>query len=110
MAFVKQYPHFLFLATPGETVRNDDGDFVAGTPTNTFLSSCREETDGRGSEIQVGGVAHKVTSLIQLPKTCPDVALGAKVIVANDANCSDVRITGVCLNFKRDQLHARLWL
>lgn len=110
MASVKQYPHFLFLVTPGETVRNEDGDFVAGTPTNTLLSKCREETDGRGTEIQVGGIAHKVTSLIQLPKSCPDVALGANIVVANDAECSDVRITGCCLNFKRDQLHARLWL
>ena len=91
-------------------MRNEDGDFVAGTPTNTLLSKCREETDGRGTEIQVGGIAHKVTSLIQLPKSCPDVALGANVVVANDAECSDVRITGCCLNFKRDQLHARLWL
>lgn len=110
MASVKQYPHFLFLVTPAQSEQNEDGDFVAGTPTNTLLSKCREETDGRGTEIQVGGIAHKVTSLIQLPKDCPDVSLGAKVIVANDADCSNVRITGVCLNFKRDQLHCRLWL
>ena len=110
MASVKQYPHFIFLVTPAQSEQNEDGDFVAGTPTNTLLSKCREETDGRGTEIQVGGIAHKVTSLIQLPKDCPDVSLGAKIIVANDADCSDVRITGVCLNFKRDQLHCRLWL
>ena len=110
MASVKQYPHFIFLVTPAQSEQNEDGDFVAGTPTNTLLSKCREETDGRGTEIQVGGIAHKVTSLIQLPKDCPDVSLGAKVIVADDADCSNVRITGVCLNFKRDQLHCRLWL
>jgi len=110
MASVKQYPHYMFMATPAQSEQNEDGDFPVQSPANTFLSMCREETDGRGTEIQVGGIAHKVTSLIQLPKDCPDVSLGAKVIVANDADCSDVRITGGCLNFKRDQLHCRLWL
>jgi hypothetical protein len=76
----------------------------------TFLSMCREETDGRGTEIQVGGIMHKITSLIQLPKTCPKVELGAKVVVANDAEGADVRITGVCLRFDPSQLHSRLWL
>ena len=110
MAFVKQYPHFMFVVASETSTQDENGDFPVNTPANTFVSRCREETDGRGSEIQVGGMMHKVTSLIQLPKDCPDVQLGDNVIVANDAECSDVRITGVCLNFKRDQLHCRLWL
>jgi nucleoside-diphosphate-sugar epimerase len=36
--------------------------------------------------------------------------LGAKVVVANDAEGADVRITGVCLRFDPSQLHSRLWL
>ncbi len=111
MAFVKQYPHYLFLASPAdEAVQNEDGEFQEQTQGTTFLSMCRDEADGRGTEIQVGGMMHKVTSLIQLPKTCPKVNEGAKVIVANDAECLDVRITGVCLKFDPAQLHSRLWL
>ena len=111
MAFVRQYPHYLFLVQPAqETQQNEDGDFPESTSEMTFLSMCREETDGRGTEIQVGGIMHKITSLIQLPKTCPVVELGAKVAVANDAEGTDVRITGVCLRFDPSQLHSRLWL
>lgn len=111
MAFINQYPHFLFLVQPSEeSTQNEDGDFQESTSGMTFLSMCREETDGRGTEIQVSGIMHKITSLIQLPKTCPKVELGAKVVVANDAEGADVRITGVCLRIDPSQLHSRLWL
>lgn len=110
MPFVNQYPHYLFLVSSGESVQDENGDFSDNQPESVFLSMCREETDGRGTEIQVGGIMHKITSLIQLPKTCPKVEHGAKVVVANDAECTDVRITGVCLRFDQAQLHSRLWL
>ena len=111
MANVRQYPHYLFIETPGESVRDANGDWSNVQNTNTFVSRCRDEKDGRGQEYDVGGGAYiKATSLIQCPKSCPAVEKGARVIVANDASCSDVRISGIVLNCDKSQLHVRIWV
>lgn len=71
---------------------------------------CREDTDGRGSEIQVaGGTFHKYTSLIQMPKGIK-IEEGTSVFVSNDESGVDVRIKGRVLKFDNGQLHSRLWL
>ncbi len=112
---VKQYPHYLFALIGGKAVQNDDGvwdtlpDEDGAAPK--FLSACREETDGRGTEITVAdGKFHKVTSLIQLPKGSPKVEIGTTVFVANDPGGADVRIKGTVLKFDNGQLHSRLWV
>ena len=107
----KQYPHYLFIEEAGESVQDSQGIWTESETTRKFISMCREESDGKGAEYQVaGGEYHKATSTIQLPKSCPKVAKGAKVIIANDAECADVRIAGVCLNFDPAQFHSRLWV
>jgi hypothetical protein len=110
---VKQYPHYLFALIGGEAVQNEDGDWVQpdDEAAHKFLSMCREETDGRGTEIAVGdGKFHKVTSLIQLPKGSPKVEIGTTVFVTNDPDGTDVRIKGSVLKFDNGQLHSRLWV
>ena len=109
---VEQYPHYLFAVESGESVKDETGSWSDVTEQKlTFLSRCREEADGRGTEINVGGGKfHKVTSLIQLPKTAPKVEEGAPVIIANDPEGTDIRIKGVCLKFDAAQLHSRLWV
>lgn len=111
MAIVKQYPHFLFIEVAEASVQDEQGNWTASNVSRKFLSMCREESDGRGAEYQVaGGEYRKATSLIQCPKSCPKVSIGAKVVIANDRDCESVRIEGVCLNFDPAQLHCRLWL
>jgi hypothetical protein len=109
---VKQYPHYLFALVGGEATQNNDGDFVTpGEAVPQFISACREETDGRGTEIKVAdGTFHKITSLIQLPKGSPKVEIGTTVFVTNDPDGVDVRIKGVVLKFDNGQLHSRLWV
>jgi len=109
---VKQYPHFLFAIIGGETTQDDNGDWVQPDgATMLFISSCREETDGRGTEIKVAdGTFHKITSLIQLPKGSPKVEIGTTVFVSNDQDGLDVRIKGTVLKFDNGQLHSRLWV
>lgn len=109
---VEQYPHYLFAVESGESVKDETGSWSDVTEQKlTFLSRCREEADGRGTEINVGGGKfHKVTSLIQLPKGAPIVELGAPVLVANSPDGGNVRIQGVCLKFDPAQLHSRLWV
>lgn len=111
MANVKQYPHFLFIEETPESVQDAAGNWIESESSRKFLSRCREESDGRGTEYQVaGGDTIKATSVIQLPKTCPKVDKGARVIIANDIDCSDIRMIAICLNFDAAQLHSRLWL
>lgn len=112
MARIKQYPHYLFVETPsGESTQDANGDWVENSTTRTLLSSCREEKDGRGQEFKAGdGTFHKTTSVIQCPKSCPTVAIGSRVIIANDVDCTNERLSGVVLNCESAQMHVRLWV
>ena len=111
MAAVKQYPHFLFIEDAAESVQDAGGNWIECESSRKFISMCREESDGKGPEYQVaGGKTQKATSVIQLPTTCQKVAKGAMVVIANDMDCSDIRIAGICLNFDKAQLHSRLWV
>jgi hypothetical protein len=108
---VKQYPHYLFIEEAAESIQDEQGNFIECLVSRKFISMCREETDGKGTEYQVaGGEYQKATSVIQCPKSCPVVSRGTNVIVANDKECKDIRISGICLNFDPAQLHSRLWV
>lgn len=109
---VKQYPHFLFAVIPcGESIQDENGDWSDSGATNVFISMCREETDGRGSEIQVaGGTFRRFTSLVQLPKGAQRVEDGTSVFVADNADGSGIRVTGTALKFDDGQLHSRIWV
>lgn len=108
---IGQYPHYLFAVLGGDSVQDENGDWIEAGATNVFLSKCREETGGRGAEIQVaGGTFRRFASLVQLPKGAPEVEGGTTVFVANNADGSSVRIMGQSLKFDAGQLHSRLWV
>ena len=109
---VKQYPHYLYVVIGGEATQNDDGDWVsAGEPENRFISVCREETNGRGNELQVGGgLFYKYSSLVYLPKDCANVEAGTMVFVSEIDDGAGVRIKGKVLKFVKEQLHCMLWV
>ena len=111
MKRIEQYPHYLFVTESGEA-RQDEGGNWTTTPNALRLHGrCREETDGRGQEVETaGGTFRRFTSLIQLPRGTQRVADGVHVIVTNDAAGTEVRIRGEVLKFDAGQLHARLWL
>jgi len=107
---VKQYPHYLFVeTTTANAVQDVNGNWTTGEVLRQFISICREEPDGRGAEVEVGGTLHKVTATIQMPKGT-SVPIGAKVVITNDAVGAEVRRTGVVLNCDPSQLHTRIWL
>lgn len=111
MAMLKQYPHYLFIEDAGDSLQDSNGNWTESNMSRNFISMCRAEADGRGTEYQVaGGEYIKATSVIQCPKNCPKVEKGQKVIVANDLDCTDVVISGICLNYDGAQLHSRLWV
>jgi len=109
---MKQYPHYLFVVTPASVATQDaTGEWVTPSSTNVLVGVCREETDGRGSQMSAtDGTFFTFTSLIQLPVGTTPVKVGATVIVTNDAAGTDVRITGTCKKFDVGQLHCRLWV
>lgn len=111
MANVVQYPHYLFIEQAGKSIQDENGNWNDAAKSVVFIGMCREETDGRGTEIRTAdGVYHHATSTIQCPKGTPKIAVGTTCIVANDKECQDVRHTAVCLRFDPSQLHCRLWL
>jgi hypothetical protein len=109
---IVQYPHYLFAVNAGgDSVQDENGNWSDAPATNVFISKCREETDGRGSEIQIaGGTFHRFTSLIQLPKWATKVEVGTSVFVSNDSEGNDIRVQGIVLKYDVGQLHNRLWV
>lgn len=113
MGKVIQYPHYLFRqTTETKSVQDSKGNWTNNAIVkNEFVSMCRQESDGRGTEYMVAdGTFHQSTSVIQCPKGIPAIAKGETIVVANDAGCEDVRCSGVCLNFDPAQMHTRIWL
>lgn len=109
---MKQYPHYLFVVTPDTAAtQNADGEWETPSSSNVLVGQCREETDGRGTQLTAADGTHfTFTSLIQLPVGTSPVKVGATVIVANDAAGTSVRITGICKKFDVGQMHCRLWV
>lgn len=108
---VRQYPHYLFALTTGESTQEEDGYWSDEDQQAIFLSMCREETDGRGSEVQTAdGTYRKFSSLIQIPKGALIIEEGTSVFVAENEDGSGVRIKGTALKFDKGQLHSRLWV
>lgn len=111
MARIEQYPHYLFAVETTESHQDEDGNWIPGQTTVRYVCKCREETNGKGSQIQLaGGNFHIFSSLIQLPKGTGKINEGLEVIITDDANGEDIRIKGKVLKFSKEQLHARLWL
>lgn len=108
---VKQYPHFLFIEEATDSIQDENGNWTESIQSRKLISTCRSESDGKGAQLQVGGgdFSH-VTATIFCPKSCPVVPNGTKIYVADDPECANVRITGICLNFDKTQLHSRLWV
>jgi len=111
MAIIEQYPHYLFAVETSESHQDGDGNWIPGSTTIVYKGKCREETNGKGSQIQLaGGTFHVFSSLIQLPKGTGKINEGSEVIITDDANGDDIRIKGEVLKFSKEQLHSRLWL
>lgn len=109
---VRQYPHYLFATLSEESRQDENGNWTLGSQRVVFLSICREETDGRGQEVQIAdGRYRRFSSIIQVPKSAMlEMKEGTSVFVADSADGSGIRIEGVVLKFDRGQLHSRLWV
>lgn len=122
-----QYPHFLYVRqSDAEAVQDANGSWTTTGASWKLWASCREETNGKGTQIQAAnGRFITFASLIQLPAGTTRVAEGVEVAAAGreltpdeltDETLQDakaegvVRIIGECLKFDIGRLHCRLWV
>lgn len=111
MARIEQYPHYLFSLETTEAYRDDDGNWIAGSTQLMYVGRCREETNGKGSQIQLaGGEFRMYSSLVQMPKGTRKISEGVDVVITNDQLGEDERMKGEIMKFDQGQLHSRLWL
>lgn len=123
----RQSPHYLYKRTNGEAVQAANGSWQASETEWTLHSVCREETNGKGTQIQTAnGRFVTFASLIQTPKGVERIPEGVEIAVADkplepsqllnqhtmeEAKISGVvRISGECLKFDKGRLHCRLWV
>lgn len=131
MVTFEQYPHFLYRKNPGTITRDADGNYTDGnSEVWEFVSRCREETNGKGTQINTSdGRVIVYSSLVQLPQSdAVFVPEGTFVFVAREqlstaelqsltddglkalALTRKIATRGECLKFDQGRLHSRLWL
>jgi hypothetical protein len=105
-----RYEDQLYIKTGAEATRSENGDFVPGSASDwTLTSDCREEPSSGGQIISgTDGEDRKVSSVIQLPADCPDLAPGTEIQVRNESG--SVQISGTILRFKRYRKDCRIWV
>jgi hypothetical protein len=127
MVSLAQYPHFLYAFHPGEATRNANGSYIAATGEWKLISACREETNGKGTKIQLtNSETYVYASLIQIPVGAARIPEGTKIAVTafevETEYLSDeawleasrrvglVRITGEVAKYDVGRLHNRCWI
>ena len=107
---VGQYPYTLKVLKKTESVYDEEtGNFIPGSEKWICVSQCRDEGNGGGGKIVTSdSESYVYGAVIYVPKSCPNIDLGAKIKVVDiDGN---VRLLGDNKLFKKEQMHARLWL
>lgn len=111
MAKIVQYPHYLFALETQDDYRDEDGNWVTGGQTLVYKGKCREESNGKGSQLQIAGGEFRIfSSTIQLPKGTEKIKEGNEIFVSDDQAGEEIRIKGEVLKFDKGQLHSRLWV
>ncbi|MDQ1859024.1 hypothetical protein [Chryseobacterium sp. WLY505] len=107
---IKQFPYTLKVLKKTEAQYDPDtGNWTPGSEEWITVSNCRDEGNEGGNRIvTTDGEIYVFGAVIYLPKTSSSVELGAKVRVFDkDGN---TRLEGDNKLFKKEQLHARLWV
>lgn len=113
MVAIKQYGHFIYKQVQGgDSVQNEEGQWVPEPASWVFHSACREETNGKGTVIQgAGGQALVFSSLVLLPKGAVKIPEGTVVIVSETLDPEGpTRAKGAVLKCDISSMHGRLWV
>lgn len=107
---VRRLPYTLEVFQISEAVYDPEtGSITPGTAEWKVFSKCRDEANGKGAKIVTeDSEVYVYGAVVYLPTNCPKVGTGAKIrVIDMDGN---VRLEGNNRLFKKEQLHARLWL
>lgn len=122
-----QYPQYLYAYKTAESIQGPNGSWIEAPAIWELKAACREETNGKGSEIQTAdGTALIFASLIQIPKGTKRINEGTDVIVTREevpvlellnsdfivtAKASGLIVArGICQKYDFGRLHCRLWI
>ena len=122
-----QYPQYLYAYKTAESIQGPNGSWIEAPAIWELKAACREETNGKGSEIQpADGTALIFASLIQIPKGTKRINEGTDVIVTREevpvlellnsdfivtAKASGLIVArGICQKYDFGRLHCRLWI
>lgn len=109
---IKQYPHYLFKHVVTESTQNADGSWSQSTDSWVLHSECREETNGKGQQINGNdGRAVVYSSTVYMPKSSSRIAEGTEILVSETNSSNGIcRIKGRVLKYSEGQLSCRLWV
>ena len=128
MVTTYQYPQYLYaFNNDEEAVQLPNGSWSNPAKYWELKAACREETNGKGSTIQIAdGEALVFASLIQIPKGTVRINEGTIVLVAREEIDPDqltepdfienakinglVIAKGICAKYDYGRLHCRLWI
>jgi hypothetical protein len=104
---VKQYPHTIRIETSSDSTRDNNGNWVTGTPS-TVEKKGRFETNSGDSFVKTDNGENVVyDGIIYMPLPAIDIAAGAK-ITALDGD--KVLSQGNVKRFSAGQMNMRIWL
>lgn len=106
---VRQYPYQLYVQVfLADSVQDENGNWTSLEASWDMISPCRDEANSAGASVTLeDSTAYRYDSLIQLPKSCPDLTQGTPIEVRDG---DVVRLSGTVSRFRADQLHSRLWV
>jgi hypothetical protein len=108
---IQQYPHFLFVKVVHDSNQQADGSWSESTEQWVLHSSCREQSNGKGSLVNgPDGKAIVFASVVHLALGTEKILEGSEIAVSNNETASEFRIKGQVLKFDVGQLHCRLWV
>ena len=127
VATTHQYYQYLYVRQNGEAVQLPNGSWQDSPEGWDLVAACREETNGKGSVIQLAnGETSAFASLVQMPKGTDRINEGTEIAVLRTAidvaRLSEpdfieaekitglVVASGTCQKFDSGRLHCRMWI
>ena len=104
---VEQYPHLAIITVPGETLKDESGDYIQTPPQAIYSGNCRAEPNGAGETIrgEDGNEIH-FSFIVYAPKIGVEMPSNADV----DITIGLRNIKSTVKRHHDGQLNSRIWI